>query len=195
MLSLSQARRQAFWLGVVGWVLGIACLGLLVVSALKGVYGVVSASTASPFVTPFRRLIEGIYGMAAEVAPTLTELVWKLAPQLDLSGPLIAPGNWGFFLVYFLMLLSLLPRGRATRIRRALAEHQAHMQQVVWAEQVRQKMSAGASAVEAQQGLDIRISVENQPVAWHQGLWGVVVLGIALPLVVDLIKLYVGLSK
>lgn len=121
----------------------------------------------------------------------------KLARQLVYrdTESLISTKNWDLFAIYFLLLLSIFSRGRAVRIRKALTEHDRRVQQIIWEKDVRDQLDAGVYAQSTQLGIDFRVSFEKQPEAWHQGFIGVVVLGIVLPLVVDLVKILVGLAK
>ena len=195
MLSIKQARRQALWLAVWGWVVGIVSVALLSVALLKGIYGLHESSIASPLTASMRRLVASLYFAAHSWSPSLSQWLWGLAPDLDLSVSLFTQTNWGVLFFYLLLLLSTIARGRALRIRQALAEHEERMQQIFWEEEVRSKIRNGASLGDVQQNVDIRITLDNQPTPWHQGLLGVVILGIALPLAVDAIKAYFGWLK
>lgn len=194
-MTPTQARRQAYWLNVLSWLIGAVSFLLLATSLLKGVYAWGAAPDASPLAAPFGRLAASVYGLLEGMAPPLMALLWQLAPDLNLRGRLISADHSGIFVLYCLMLLSLLPRGRASRLLRAVAEHESRVQQIIWEEQVRGLIGAGLSAAQVQQGLDVRISIESQRTPWHQRLFGVIVLGLTLPLVVDVIKILVGLAK
>ena len=197
-LTPFQARRQAFWLNVGGWTFGLACMALLVVAALKSIY-TLAQTARTPFeaalAVPLGRAVAFLYSIPQSIAPAVTDWVWRAAPDLNLRAPLIAAENAGILAVYFLLLLSLIPRGRATRLRRALAEHEQRMQQIYWEETARQRMRAGVPLQEVENQLEIKISIENQKAPWHTTLIGIIVLGVVLPLVVDVIKIIVGLAK
>lgn len=198
MLTLPQARREARWLNFLGWSVGSLCMLLLVVAMLKGIHTVSVASTtgvAGALAAPFRRAIEALVAIPWNLAPTITDFIWWVAPDLHLGGPLLSSDNASFFGVYFLLLLSMLPRGRAIRLKRAIAEHEQRMQQIYWEETAREAFRAGVSRADIEHKLDVRVSIQNQKAPWHTRLIGVVILGIVLPLIVEVLKVVVGLAK
>lgn len=196
--TFEEARRQALCLSLAGWMAGLFCLMQLGVAGLKGIYvlSLTAATRGEQGITaPFRHAIEVLYAIPARVAPDITAFVWGAAPELNLRGTLLSLDNAGFFAIYAVLLLSIWARVRAFRLRRPMAEHEHWRQQLHWEKTARAKLRSGGARSELGQEASTRASTENEKLPWHTTLVGVVVLGIALPLIVDVVKILVGLAK
>lgn len=199
---LSPDRRStAVQLRALSWMLGIACLALLAIALLKGLYAL--ADTAMPgleavFMKPIGNLIAHLYAIPASKAPGITFWFWSLAPDLYLRGTLFSMGNLGFFATYAVMLLSAWLRARSTRTIHAIDDRAHRLREIQWDESVRQQVRGQVSRDGAAPSASTRTPLppDNTPrPPWHQTLWGIVLLGIALPVAADLVKILIGMAK
>ena len=181
-----------------GRFLTVVAVVALLLAVLKGFYGLGSAPARSdPFAgvwSSLAQLIGRAYGAAASFAPPLVEFAWRLAPDIDPRRPIWNGASLGFWIAYVMLFIGIAMRSDATRWQRELAEHRKRMQQIVWEEEARSLVATGTSSDEALSRLELKLTIAPPPSAWHTSLAGVVVLGLALPLIVEIVKVWVGLG-
>jgi hypothetical protein len=198
MFTMKQALWRMRWLRWGGHVLSAVCLLLVLVAAVKGIYSIASYEASGPLAALWnavKRLIESLYAAASQAAPWMAEALWRIAPDLDLRRGFFDRVHVGFWLVYAAMFVGVYMRGQANRISGAIRQHRFRMQQVLWEEQAREQMRHGVAIDDIEQRLDIRISLESKPTRWHQTGWALVAMGILLPLIVEVLKVFLGLAK
>ena len=189
-------------LQVLAWVVGLGCLALLAIAFLKGLYAL--ASTATPagleaaFMKPIGSLITHLYAIPATHAPEITRWIWNLSPELHLREALFSMGHLGFLSTYAVMLLSIWIRARSARTIQAIDERHQRLKEIEWDESVRQRIRAQSfpEITSPPVSNDPPMPPDTTPkTPWHQTLLGIIVLGIALPVVADLIKILIGMTK
>jgi hypothetical protein len=197
-LTIAQANRRMRmlrWGSRIAFAIGSV---MLLLALLKGLYSMASAQTQGPFAflwLPIVRLVANLYGAAEAYAPRLTKLLWSTAPNLDMHLPLWAGTSIGFWLAYALVLAAGYMRGAANRWARELAEHRKRIQQLVWEQEAIRQLGMGAEPADVVRTLEMRITLKTPPPPWHGTLAGMIVLGIALPVIVELVKILLGLAK
>lgn len=135
-----------------------------------------------------------LYGWLASFAPTFTAFVWDLSPTLNLRDPGLV-GSGGFLLCYAVFLLGSYLCGRANRIKLRVAETMRRVEEMMWQEALRVQVRHGLNPADAVAKLNINISLAGAEPAWYQRFWGLVLLGIVLPMAVEVLKVVVGLAK
>lgn len=187
-VSVRKIERKAFWYRVIGTVCMAACVVMLVTSGAKAIY-LLSRSSANAFdgvfVAPFGRLVAFAYHSAAEWAPSTVELVWRLAPHWT-SGSLY-PGN-GVLGVYLLLFAGMYLRNRGREYKALLTEFRRRV--------LLRRMEENELGVRVRRDRTVPVAAAGLPsLPWHQGVTGTIVLGLALPLAVEVLKLFLGLAK
>lgn len=187
--SVRVIQRKAFWYPLLGNVCIAACAVFLVTSAAKAVHLLSRRPSANAlddvFIGGFGRIIAYAYQSAAEHAPLTAEFIWKLAPSWTLYS--WNPGN-GVLGVYLLLLAGVYLRSRGHEYKKLLKVFRERML-------LRQ-------LEESERGVRIThdrtapvVAVDAPSLPWHQGARGTIVLGILLPLIVEFLKVLVGLAK
>jgi hypothetical protein len=198
-MTLAQARSRRRWFGWIGAALMLLTAPLLVIGVLKGIY---LASRQMP--DPLSRAVFGVfanfvawlYHWAASLLPSITEALWSWAPQLNL-GALDASGvaSAGFIGAYAVFLLGSYLSGVAYRINVRLTQRLCRVEEMAWEEALRNELRKGVTAEQAIEQMKVTITIVGQDPPWHQRGWGVVLLGLALPLIVKVLEVVLGLSK
>jgi hypothetical protein len=141
------------------------------------------------------RLIEMLYGWLESFAPNLAKAMWIWAPDLRLGSTLVSSENANFFSVYVAALVGGYLCGQANRIEARVAQTMRRVEEMMWEESLRQQVRGGASPVQAMENLNLTITLAGQEPPWYQRPGGLVLFGIALPMVVEVLKVVVGLAK
>jgi hypothetical protein len=196
MLSLSQARRRLATFRWTGRTLVVASAVLLLFGVLKAVY---LLATQAPFgieravLSVPANLIVAFYNWLTHWAPQVTQLLWEHSPDLDIHRPIFA--NGGFIATYLVLLIGGYLCGQANRIELRIAKTMQRVEELMWEESLRRQFVAAADPAQAMAHLNLSISLIGQDAPWYQRPWGLVLFGIALPMMVEVLKVVVGLAK
>lgn len=182
-------KRQAFWYSLLGNLFIAGSVVLLATGVAKALYLLSLHPGANAlddvFIGGFGRIIAFAYQAADELAPLTAEFVWKVAPRWTF-------GSWnpgaGVLGVYLLLLVGVYVRSRGHEYRKLLKVFRERMLLLQLEENERGVRLARHRTVPD-------AVVEPPSLPWHQGATGTILLGIALPLLVQLIQLAVGLAK
>ena len=164
---------------------------------LKAIY--LSIQQAPPglerwiFVVP-SRLIEHFYGWLDGLSPWVAATLWRVSPSLSLRDPGL-DNSGEFFAVYLLFLLACYLLGQANRIAARIAQTMQRVEEMMWEASLQAQLRGGITQEDARAQLNINISLDGQKVPWYQRPWGLVLFGIALPLIVEVLKILIGLAK
>jgi hypothetical protein len=198
-MTLQQARSRRRWFGVVGRTLMLITGPLLLVGVLKGIYvaaaQVPDAGSQAVFGL-LARFVNLLYQAAWSVSPSLTETLWSLAPQINLAASnVLGVATAGFIAAYALFLVGGFLRGVAHRIDVRLTQTLRRVEEMAWKEALRHELRKGATPQQAIEQMNVTITIVGQDPPWHQRAWGVVLLGLALPLIVKVLEVILGLSR
>lgn len=198
-MTLQQARSRRFWFGWVGRTLMLAMAPLLAVGLLKGIYAAAGQAPDAAQRAVFGALanmVAWLYQFAASVSPSIVQALWSWAPQLNLAASsALGVASPGFIAAYVLFLLGGYLRGVAYRIDVRLTQTLRRVEEMAWEEALRNELRKGATAQQAIEQMNVTITIAGQDPPWHQRAWGVVLLGLALPLIVKVLEIVLGLSK
>lgn len=170
---------------------------LLVASFLKAIYLLGESALAGGervLLSAFAKLVAMLYHALDAVLPWVAQGLWELSPDLDLRMPW-SMNSWGFFITYALFLTGGYLCGQANRIALRISEVMRRVEELMWEESIRQQLRSGETPARALQQLNLTISLEGQQPPWYQRPSGLILFGLALPMIVDVLKVLVGLAK
>ena len=198
-MTLRQAQSRRFWFGWAGRSLMFVTAPLLFVGLLKGIY-IAASQAPDPMqrsvLGVLARVVSSLYEVAASVLPSMTDVLWSWAPQLNLAAQsALGVASPGFIAAYALLLLGSYLRGVAYRIDVRLTQTLRRVEEMAWEEALRNELRKGTTAQQAIEQLNVTISIVGQEPPWYQRGWGVVLLGVALPLIVKVLEVVLGLSR
>jgi hypothetical protein len=203
MLSLPQARRRQLVLRWGGQGLSLLALVALALAAIQALY--LRAEFAGDLLPQlafgYRKLIESGYAALARVEPFsgLTAWTWRHIPTWHIDALLFEQKQWQMQILVAALMLGVLARARARVLRQSIAEHLARVQQLVWEMEARRKIGQwfpdDTEPAATREALELTVQIPSTKLPWQASWWGLVVIGVAVGLLVEVLKLVFGLAK